>query len=132
MGEVFIPALAQSERWGELKGAEGQAAKEAFLGRLSSFVAVLSNARASIADTVQLSQCSHPVLSSLSSSADVLSASTSTELVEAAEACVQKWCKEIEQASEVLVQGDIVLYLITVTLVQQLSIVSLVCNNIIV
>ena len=97
LGDIFIPALTQSEKWGELKGPQGQAAKQAFLAKLSSFVSVLANARASIADAVKLSPCSHPQLAALSSPSEILVAASNPELVEAAEACTQMWCKEIEQ-----------------------------------
>ena len=97
LGDIFIPALTQCEKWGELKGPQGQVAKQAFLDKLSSFVSVLANARASIADAVKLSPCSNPQLAALSSPSEILAAASNPELVEAAESCTQMWCKEIEQ-----------------------------------
>ena len=80
-----------------MKGAEAEVAKQAFLSKVSGFLSILSNARASIADAVQLSACSHPGLKAISSPADILAAAGSPVLVEAAEAATQKWCKEIQQ-----------------------------------
>ena len=95
---VFIPALQQQTNWGTLSAdSSGHMLKEAFLAKISSFVSVLANARASIADAVKLSPCSHPQLAALSSPSDILVAASNPELVEAAEACIQMWCKEIEQ-----------------------------------
>ena len=107
MGDVFIPALSQSERWGDLKGREGEAAKQSFLGKLSAFVAVLSNAQASIADAVELTPCSHPGLAALSSPSEILVAAKNAEVVEAAESCAQKWCKEIVQVSSLWMMAAI-------------------------
>ena len=97
LGSVFIPALSSCEKWGNLTGPEGQVVKHAFLGKLSGFVAVLSNARASIANAVKLSPCKNEALAALSSPSDILAAAGNPELVEAAETCVQKWYSEIEQ-----------------------------------
>ena len=95
---VFIPALQQQTNWGTLSAdSSGHMLKEAFLAKISSFVSVLANARASIADAVKLSPCSHPQLAALSSPSEILVAASNPELVEAAEACVQMWCKEIVQ-----------------------------------
>ena len=97
LSDVFLPALSCCEKWGEMKGAEAEVAKQAFLGKLSSFVSVLANARASIADAVELSPCHHPELAAISSPPDILAAATNPELVAAAETCTQQWCKEIQQ-----------------------------------
>ena len=97
LGDVFIPALSSCNKWGNLTGPEGQAVKNAFLSKLSGVVAVLSNARASIANVVKLSPCQNEALAALSSPSDILAAAGNPELVEAAEACVQTWYKEIEQ-----------------------------------
>ena len=97
LGDVFIPALTQCSKWGELKGPGGEVAKQAFLGKLSQFVSVLSNARASIADAVTLTACPHPQLAAISSPSEILAAAGNSELVEAAESCTQTWCREIEQ-----------------------------------
>ena len=95
---VFIPALQQQTNWGTLStDSSGHMLKEAFLAKLSSFVSVLANARASIADAVKLSPCSNPQLAALSSPSEILAAASNPELVEAAESCTQMWCKEIEQ-----------------------------------
>ena len=100
LGSIFIPALQQSERWGELSGPQGQRVKQQFLGKLSSFVAVLENAQASIADAARLTPCDHSGLTSLSKPSEILAASGNSALVEAAESYALKWCREIEQVRE--------------------------------
>ena len=98
LAQVFIPALQQQTNWGILSSdANGHVLKEAFLGKLSQFVSMLANARASIADAVTLSACPHPQLAAISSPSEILAAAGNSELVEAAEACTQMWCREIEQ-----------------------------------
>ena len=97
LDQVFVPALSQCDKLGELTGPGAHVAKQAFLTRLSSFISVLANARASIGDTVKLSPCSNPQLAALSSPADIVGAAGNADLVEAAEACAQVWCKEIKQ-----------------------------------
>ena len=97
LGDVFIPALTKCEKWGQLSGLEGQKAKMNFLRKLSSFVSVLANARASIADATKLSPCTNAALISVTTPADILAAAGNPDLVEAAELCTQTWCKEIEQ-----------------------------------
>lgn len=96
--DVFIPALKQQTNWGVLSNdANGHMLKENFLGKLGGFVSILSNARASIADAVELSAYSHPGLAAISSPADILTAAGNADLVEAAEVTTQQWCKEIQQ-----------------------------------
>ena len=96
--QVFIPALQQQTNWGTLSSdANSHILKEAFMGKLSQFVSMLSNARASIADAVTLTACPHPQLAAISSPSEILTAAGNSELVEAAEACTQTWCREIEQ-----------------------------------
>ena len=98
IGDVFLPALRQQTNWGALSNdANGHVLKENFLGKLAGFVANLSNARASIADAVQLTPCAHAGLAAVASPADILAAAGSAEMVEAAETTVQQWCKEITQ-----------------------------------
>lgn len=98
IADVFIPALKEQSNWGVLSNdANGHMLKESFLGKLGGFVSILSNARASIADAVELSACSHPGLSAISSPADILTAAGNADLVEAAEVTTQQWCKEIQQ-----------------------------------
>lgn len=94
---VYIPALKQCERWGDLSEAEARRVKEQFLAKLSSFVAVLSNAQASISDAVKLSPCTHQALAQLARPADIMAACSNPEITEAAESCALTWCKEIEQ-----------------------------------
>lgn len=95
--KVFIPALESQTNWGILSSdANGHVRKEAFLSKLSSFVAVIANARASIANAVKLTPCKHPVLAAVSSPSEIMAAATNSEIVEAAEMCTQVWCKEIE------------------------------------
>ncbi len=94
---VFLPALKEQTNWGTLSSdANGHVIKEAFLGKLASFISVLANARASIANAAKLSPCKDPALESVTSPSDIMAAAVNPELVEAAEKCVQKWCKEIE------------------------------------
>ena len=98
LSSVFVPALHQQSNWGTLSSdANGHILKEAFLSKLSSFVSVIANARASIANAVKLSPCKNEALATLSSPSDILAAAGNPELVEAAEACVQQWYREIEQ-----------------------------------
>ena len=98
LSSVFVPALYQQTNWGTLSSdANGHVLKESFLSKLSSFVSVIANARASIANTVKLSPCQNEALAALSSPSDILAAAGNPELVEAAETCVQTWYKEIEQ-----------------------------------
>jgi len=94
---VFIPALTSCSKWGQSTEGLDAIKKQKFVGKLSSFSAILSNARESIADTVGLTPCSHPMLSKVVTPADITAAVTKPDLVEAAEKCTQKWCKEIEQ-----------------------------------
>ena len=97
LDQVFVPALTQCQKVGELTGPQAHVAKQAFLMRLSSFVSVLANARASIGDTVKLSPCTNPQLAALSSPTAIFGAAGNAELVAAAEASAQTWCKEIKQ-----------------------------------
>lgn len=98
LSNIFLPALKEQTSWGALAtDASGHALKEAFLTKLSSFLSVLANARASIGDTVKLSPCSNSQLTALCSAADIVAATSNAELVAAAEACAQTWCKEIKQ-----------------------------------
>jgi len=98
LSDVFIPALQQQTNWGVLSNdANGHILKENFLSKLGGFVSVLANARASIADAVELSPCHHPELAAISSPPDILAAAANPELVAAAETCTQQWCKEIQQ-----------------------------------
>lgn len=95
--DVYIPYVTISAEWGTLSGPEGQETRTTFLRKLHSYVAVLTNARDSIEDAVKLTRCSHPGLVSISTPAEILAAAGNSELLEAAEACTLRWCKEIEQ-----------------------------------
>ena len=97
LDSVYIPALSQCERWGDLTEADARHVKQQFLARLNSFVAVLSNAQASIADAVKLTPCPYQPLVELRKPADIIAASTNPDMIEAAESCALTWCKEIEQ-----------------------------------
>ena len=95
---IYLPALQQQTNWGALSGdSSGHVLKEAFISRLTSFVAVITNARASIADAVKLSPCADPVLAAITSPSEILAAAHNSDVVEAAEKCTQLWCREIEQ-----------------------------------
>ena len=98
LSNIFLPALKEQTSWGALStDASGHALKEAFLTKLYSFISVLANARASIRDTVKLSPCANPQLVALTSPAAIVGAAGNAELVAAAEASAQTWCKEIKQ-----------------------------------
>ena len=98
IADVFLPALKEQTNWGALSNdANGHVIKENFLGKLAGFVSILSNARASIADAVELAPCTHPGLRAVSSPADIVAAAGNPDLVEAAEMTTQQWCKEIQQ-----------------------------------
>lgn len=97
LGEVFLPSLTRTTKWGYLSGPEGQAIKMNFLRKLAAYVSVLSNARASIDDAIKLSPIKKEELKGVNSSSDIFKCASNPELVEAAEACTQTWCKEIEQ-----------------------------------
>lgn len=94
---VFIPALERNEKWGNLSGAEAQNVKQQFLGKLSSFVGVLANAQASIADAVKLSCIDNEQLLKVTSPADIFASLGNQEVIQAAEDTALKWCQEIEQ-----------------------------------
>lgn len=100
MKDVFVPALKEQSNWGELsKDVSGHIVKESFLGKLDSFISVLANARASVADAAKLSPCSHPGVSAVSSLSEAMVAANVPEIVEGAESTALLWCKEIEQVS---------------------------------
>ena len=96
---VFIPALERNEKWGDLSGIEAQQVKQQFLGKLSSFVGVLANAQASVADAVKLSPIENERLLKIMtlSSSEILSSMNNQDMVVAAENIAIKWCHEIEQ-----------------------------------
>ena len=98
LSKVFLPALKEQTNWGTLSAdANGHVIKEAFLSKLSSFIAVLANARASIADAVKLTPCTHEGLVDVTSPAEIIIAVGNPSLVEAAEEHTLIWCKEIHQ-----------------------------------
>ncbi len=97
LGLLFLPALQRHKKWGELSGVEGQKVKQQFLSKLSSFVSALGNAQASINDVVKLTPCTHPGLTKLMTSQEMIAAAGISEIVEAAEQCALVWCREIEQ-----------------------------------
>ena len=100
---VYLPALREQSNWGKLSDdASGHSAKEVFLGKLDSFVGVLANAQASIADAARISPCSDPSILAISSPVEAIAAASNSEVVTAAESCALTWCKEIEQVSELL------------------------------
>lgn len=102
LSDVYLPALREQTNWGKIADdANGHAVKEAFLGKLASFVSVLANARASIADSAKLTPCSDPSLTALTGPSDIVIAAANPEVVEAAETCAQVWCREIKQVTQV-------------------------------
>lgn len=94
---VFIPALANQEKWGDLVGPEGQQLKQSFLAKLRNFASVLSNAKASVSDMVHLSKCTAVDLSVVTSPAEIPNLVMNSEFVEATERQATIWCNEIEQ-----------------------------------
>lgn len=94
---VFIPALANQEKWGDLVGPEGQQLKQSFLAKLRNFASVLSNAKASVSDMVHLSKCTAMDLSVVTSPAEIPNLVMNSEFVEATERQATIWCNEIEQ-----------------------------------
>ena len=96
LGNVFMPALTSCEKWGDLSGPKWQSVRMNFLKKLSSYVSVVADARAIIADTVQLSPCIDPALIHICPT-DILAAVGKPDVVVGAEKCVQGWCHEIEQ-----------------------------------
>lgn len=94
---VFIPALANQEKWGDLAGPEGQQLKQSFLAKLRNFASVLSNAKASVSDMVHLSKCTEVDLSVVTSPAEIPNLVMNSEFVEATERQATIWCNEIEQ-----------------------------------
>ena len=97
LSNVFIPALKRQSDWGCLSDSHGIAIREEFFSKLASFVSVLKNAQASLADLVNLSPCDGVDTRSISGPAQIIAAANNSEILEAAEQCATKWCKEIEQ-----------------------------------
>nr|WAW84836.1 axonemal dynein heavy chain C [Halisarca dujardinii] len=98
LSSIFIPALKQQTNWGTLSAdARGQQMKVEFLSKLSTFVSVLSNARASISDTVKLSALEGVDVRNFTTPAQMMAAAGNSELLEIVEKRAQKWCGEIEQ-----------------------------------
>lgn len=95
LGMVFIPALSRQEKWGDITGPDMYTLRSQFVSKLSSFVGVLSNARASLADVVQLAPCEginiHEVTYQLTTAA------ANPAILEAAEKYASCWCAQIEQ-----------------------------------
>ena len=116
LGSMFVPALEQYEKWGELSGVEGQKVKQQFITKLSSFVAVLANAQASINDAVKLTPCSHSGLAKVNTSTEIITAASNAELVEAAEHCALIWCREIEQVIIIVTRPNGVLNSLTIVM----------------
>lgn len=94
---VFIPALANQEKWGDLAGPEGQQLKQSFLAKLRNFASVLANAKASVSDMVHLSKCTEVDLTVVTSPAEIPNLVMNSEFVEATERQATIWCNEIEQ-----------------------------------
>lgn len=97
LSNIFIPALKQQTNWGCLSDSHGIAIREEFLSKLTHFVSVLNNARASLADLVNLSPCEGIDVNTITGPAQIIAAANNSEILEAAEQCAIKWCKEIEQ-----------------------------------
>ena len=99
LSSIFIPALSNQKKWGDLTGPEGDQLKQNFLTKLRNFASVLANAKASVSEVVELSKCTELDLASIMSPAQIPALVGSTEFVEAAEKRAVIWCAEIEQVS---------------------------------
>lgn len=98
LSTIFIPALRRQKNWGSLSDdAKGLQMKNEFLTKLSSFVSVLANARASISDVVELSPLEGIDTRNFTTPAQIMGAAGNSELMELVEGTVQQWCAEIEQ-----------------------------------
>jgi dynein heavy chain len=97
LSAIYVPALSQLSSWGELSSKDGQLLRADFLSKLDSFVTVLSGARQSLSDTVTLSACKRVDVSTLTTPSGLMAAANSQDTVEALEATMATWCKEIEQ-----------------------------------
>lgn len=98
LSTIFIPALRRQKNWGSLSDdAKGLQMKNEFLTKLSSFVSVLANARASISDIVELSPLEGIDTRNFTTPAQIMGAAGNSELMELVEGTVQQWCAEIEQ-----------------------------------
>jgi len=95
LGMVYIPALSRQEKLGELAGPDMYTLRSHFLSKLSSFVGVLSNAKASLKDVVELAPCEGVDIHEVSS--QLTTAAANPAILEAAEKCATKWCAQIEQ-----------------------------------
>jgi dynein heavy chain len=96
LSSIFIPALSNQKKWGDLTGPEGDQLKQNFLTKLKNFASVLANAKASVSEVVELSRCTELDLSSISPG-QISTLVGSADFVEAAEKRVVIWCAEIEQ-----------------------------------
>lgn len=98
LSSIFIPALRRQSDWGSLsEDAKGQQMKTEFLTKLSSFVSVLANARASISDVVELTALEGVDPKNFTTPAQLMGAAGNSELMDVVERTVQQWCAEIEQ-----------------------------------
>ena len=104
LSTIFIPALRRQKNWGSLSDdAKGLQMKNEFLTKLSSFVSVLANARASISDVVELSPLEGIDTRNFTTPAQIMGAAGNSELMELVERTVQQWCAEIEQVGAYMV-----------------------------
>ena len=94
LSNLFILALKQQTNWGCLSDSHGIATREEFLSKLTHFVSVLNDVQASLADLVNLSPCKGVDVNSISGLAQIIAAANNSEILEAAEKCAIKWCKE--------------------------------------
>ena len=99
LSSIFIPALSNQKKWGDLTGPEGDQLKQNFLTKLKNFASVLANAKASVSEVVELSRCTELDLSSISPG-QISTLVGSADFVEAAEKRVVIWCAEIEQVRD--------------------------------
>ncbi|KAM8811434.1 dynein axonemal heavy chain 5 [Eudromia elegans] len=99
ISEIFIPSLRTMEHgWGELgKAQQASNAKQEFLGSLEAFVSVLSGARQSLLEKVNLKKCESYDLKTLRGPSDYLMVANNTETLEKIEICMKVWTKQIEQ-----------------------------------
>ena len=98
---VFVPALKEQSNWGELsKDASGHVIKESFLSKLDGVVSAIANARVSVQSAAKLSPCTNPGIVAITSPSEAIVAAGIPEILEGAETCALRWCKEIEQVNE--------------------------------
>ncbi|XP_077982678.1 dynein axonemal heavy chain 5-like [Glandiceps talaboti] len=95
---IFVPSLRKNTgSWGNISNGDAANIRGDFLNTMDSFVSVLVAAQESLDDKVELKPCQTYNLSKLKKPNDYIVAANSTESLEAIEACIAVWIKQIEQ-----------------------------------